>query len=93
MWKLITYISLFTLEIIYTTFLYLEIVLFLSGALTFFFFCQTKCSFEQLVPGLIVRLVFINERLEMGFLFKYFYGFVLNIIAFYGMARCSCVDT
>jgi hypothetical protein len=41
----------------------------------FFFYCQTKCSFERLVPGLIVKLVSVNERFEMGLLFKHFYAF------------------
>jgi hypothetical protein len=71
----------------------LEIVLLLFGALRFFFLCQTKCSFEQLVPGLTGKLVFMKERLEMGLLVKHSYGFVLNIIASYGMTRCSSVDT
>jgi hypothetical protein len=55
-----------------TTLLDLEIVLMLTGALRFFFICQRKCSFEQLVPGLIVKLVFMNERFEMGLFFKHF---------------------
>jgi len=86
------YLIIYPGNYIYTTLFHLEIFLLLSGALRFFFFCQTKCSFERLVPGLIVRLVFINERLEMGLLFRHFYGFVLNIIASYGMTRCSSVD-
>jgi hypothetical protein len=40
----------------------------------FFFICKKKCTFEQLVSGLIIKLIFMNERLEMGLLFKHFYG-------------------
>jgi len=94
MLELITYISLFTLENIYIP-LYCTWKLFYFYAVLSDFSSYTKQNavFEQLVPGLIVKLVFMNERLEMGLLFKHFCGFVLNIIAFYGMTCFISVDT